>query len=332
MTKSIALISIVLGAMLCGCGAPEVRLVKTNCQRLDRDGRFAGLEFESSLEVSGLRNEQIMLQVQLMNRRGRLVRSVDDKYRAANGAVAVGKTLFVLESNQFIEDVRLTLPAGQMHLVEEDLPARARFVVMDVDGKTLATALARVPITHAEEAPAPEAAPPPQSAPPPYSSDATPPYPGERPPVGEKPQELSADKLWFLPPSNDTWPTLRGPYVSGKELLDRAYRENVSPVPLTAEEPAWFVPVGAPDESSPRALLGPCLSESDALMVVSAYRQLARRREADVDAGAPRQIPLAEGLAQQSAAPKDTLTQDPGAERGARPRPSLRRTPRPGSE
>jgi hypothetical protein len=307
MTKPIALLSIVVGAMLCGCGAPEVRLVKTNCQRLDRDGRFAGLEFESSLEVSGLRNEQIMLQVQLMNRRGRLVRSVDDKYRAANGAVAVGKTLFVLESNQFIEDVRLTLPAGQMHLVEE-------------------------PITHAEEAPAPEAAPPPQSAPPPYSSDATPPYPGERPPVGEKPQELSADKLWFLPPSNDTWPTLRGPYVSGKELLDRAYRENVSPVPLTAEEPAWFVPVGAPDESSPRALLGPCLSESDALMVVSAYRQLARRREADVDAGAPRQIPLAEGLAQQSAAPKDTLTQDPGAERGARPRPSLRRTPRPGSE
>lgn len=352
-----------MAAVLGGCVPPGVEFTRTYCHRAQKGERLEAVTFDSSFRANGLTDKQILLEVQLLNRRGRLVRSADDRYRAKNGAVAVGKSFMVSTNPQAFENIRLTLPVSQMHLRAEDFPVRARFVVSDVEGQQLAVALARLPIESVDEtyppsgeetqaaSSAPWAETPPEgqapyTAPPPPPADAPPPAesanaaepasppeppppqePAESPgpsdtPVSRRPAPprpsatrrtttSSTERQWFLPPADAAWPILRGPYESGSELLDQAYAESVTPVPLKPADRAWFVPVEISGESGGRMLLGPCLSERDAEAVAVRYHEMAERSDRKLEVLAPLALPLSHGLAQQAAGPKDTLVTHP---------------------
>ncbi len=143
-----ALVSVLTGT---GCVGPRVAFRDVRCIPLQAGGRLDAMGFVGSFEARGLDGEQIVYRVTIKDSRGRPVRSRDPSYRDSRGYVSAGRALLVAPGMKEFPNARLTIPARQLELREEDLPAFAEFEVVTTKGDSLARKAAMLPIRGMEQ-------------------------------------------------------------------------------------------------------------------------------------------------------------------------------------
>src|SRR5262245_22059858 len=106
---------LVAGAILLitGCLFPNVRLAKVHAVPIGDIDVIEGLGFTSSVETTGMDQEQLIMRVRLRNAAGDALRSRDGKFQSADGDVECARTLMVF-GNQWTNDVKLDIPANQV--------------------------------------------------------------------------------------------------------------------------------------------------------------------------------------------------------------------------
>ncbi len=111
------------------------------------------MAFTSSIETHGLAREQLIYHVGLINSRLKPIRSSNKQFRNAVGNVAASKALLVYRSPWTFESVRVAIPAEELEVRAEDLPALAEFSLSRADGTVLAREVAVLPLYRATKGP-----------------------------------------------------------------------------------------------------------------------------------------------------------------------------------
>lgn len=159
---------------LAGCASEGVNLARVRCRPIQKLGSFEGVAFGADIDTTGFAGRQLVYQVVLLGGDGRPIRSIDGRFQNSAGAVSASRTLMVFRSPQAFPNARLTIPADELEVFEDDLPVTAVFTLSLADGTPLANARRRVPLSQPTEGlmqspPPPEA---PEPPPEPQRADA----------------------------------------------------------------------------------------------------------------------------------------------------------------
>lgn len=143
--------------LLSGCGGGSVnthgKILRTDIKPVYKNGMLQAISFESQIKTpGGGQTYQIRYVVALIDRNGRPVMSADGRYQIPNGQVAAARAVIV-PGIEHMETMHVSIPADQLELYDEHLPASADVCVYrDVD-----TLIARksypLPITSTNPAP-----------------------------------------------------------------------------------------------------------------------------------------------------------------------------------
>jgi nucleoid-associated protein YgaU len=130
---------------LAGCAGPGARFVRTDCSESRGTDASRALAFASTIETRGLAGEQIVYRVNVLDKRGRPVRSRDGRYQDSAGHVAATRTFMVPQSPWTLDEARVSIPIEQLEAAVADTPLIAEFLVARPDGQRLAREAVLVP-------------------------------------------------------------------------------------------------------------------------------------------------------------------------------------------
>jgi len=135
-------------ALSLGC-AKQAQFLDARCERVQATGELREVAFRARIATRGLVGEQLVYRVRLQGPGAAPVASSNGLFRDQSGAVAATKTLMVMESPWTFEDVRIAIPAYELELRPEDLPASAEFAVLSANGALLAQTTQPLPVWQA---------------------------------------------------------------------------------------------------------------------------------------------------------------------------------------
>lgn len=264
---------LMLGAMCCagGCGASsKVTILSSRCED-PRDGtRLKALVFVSTLEATHLAGEQLVYQVRLFDKEGTPLRSPDGRYQTRDGIVAATTTMMVLRSPQRFEDIRVSIPAGELRVPANPVPAFGEITVSTAAGQPVGKAWCRIPPLQA--------------------ADIMPPLPERPAPVPH----------WFVRVSDPRrLPTLLGPFESLEEAEAVVDEGTEPPRQVNSDDYLWFVPF-YPSAGSEAMLVGPYASDEDVGEIMKLMAVMPDLGPKGLVAGAPVQIQVRQWLKEKA--------------------------------
>ena len=248
-----------------GCTSPKVTFLSSRCEAPREGSRLKALLFVSTFEATNLEGEQLVYQVRLFDRDRTPLRSRSGRYKAADGAVAATTTMMVSESPQTFKDVRVSIPAAELGVPPNHLPAFGEVAVLKAGGECIARTYGSVPSLKVTEI---------------------------MPPLTIKPVSY-----WFVKVTNpNRLPTLLGPFANRKEA-DAAVTEGTEPpMQVHADEYFWFVPFYNSNAEQSAILVGPCSREQDAQEIADLVARTPDLVPKGLAAGAPLKIQVQQWL------------------------------------
>ncbi len=134
-----------------GCVEPGAHLVRSECQRIDGEYRLEAMTFASVVETEGLAGQQLVYKVRLIDRDSRPIKSRNSRYQDQMANVSASKTLMVMLAERESRNVSVTIPAAELEVGVDQLPARAEFAVYLPDGTCLSRQYANLPLRVPED-------------------------------------------------------------------------------------------------------------------------------------------------------------------------------------
>ena len=237
LRKFLVLVFFVMTCCSKGCTSPRVTFLASRCEDLKENDRLKALIFRSTFDVRHLKNEQLVYQVRLFDKNGVPIRSRDGRYETSDGIVAGTTSVIVLQSRQRFTDVRVTIPAKELGVPANALPALAVITIHKATGARVGKAICRLPRLHAG-----------QIAPPLTTNRAPTVY-------------------WFAKVIDpNELPILLGPFNSVEEADKAVVDKQVEPPKrVNSDSYLWFVPLLNRGDPEDVTLIGPCCCEEDAV-------------------------------------------------------------------
>lgn len=214
-----------------GCAEPHVRFMNAECQPVAKQARLEAVVFASAFEAQGFAGEQLIYRVNLLNSRYGPVKSRNGRYEDAAGNVAATKALVVQEGPSIVQRIQVTIPAQELELQSQDLPAWAAFGLYRPDGVCVAERLAPLPALRALDSEWP-------SGPLASGSQATSkPYTDEPAPDGQTPGPAArlADSNGLAADDGSAASAATQPTGAGPAPLDHERRAGA-----LSSEPTWY--------------------------------------------------------------------------------------------
>ncbi len=263
--RILLVLAAVLVGLASGCVARQhpVELVNYRARPMHADERLEKVAFVATIVTRGFNDRQLVYRVRLYDRNRRPVISRDGRYQMEDGTVSASRTFMVLQLNQIFRDFRVTIPAEELELSEELLPAIVRAEVRDVQGNTLAARNYRLPLTS--------------------MMDARPPMAASAPP------EVAT--FWFIPSADPEMPVLLGPYEEPEEAMRAVGDPTQPPQSYSEQDILWFLPWRNSDGDG--AWLGPFATLPEAHHAADVLRDAFLLRP---EALQPTEVPLGEAL------------------------------------
>lgn len=260
---------LIVGIFACtgGCASSKTTFLSARCED-HRDGtRLKELVFVSTLQVTRLKNEQLVYQVRLFDRERAPLRSRDGRYQTEEGIVAASTTIMVLQSPQTFKNMRVSIPAQELQVPPNPVPAFAEIAILKAGGEIVTRVWRTVPALRMTEIMPPLATTP---APVPY---------------------------WFVPVTDPRrLPILLGPFVSLEEAEAAVTEETGPPRQINSDAFLWFVPVYGLDVEQKATLIGPLSCEADAQDVVELVVELPELAPKGLVTGAPLEVQVRQWL------------------------------------
>lgn len=131
--------------VLVGCSSGSARFERAAVVWKPNEQKAESVDFVTNINTVGLADQQVIVHVSLLDRRGRPILSHDPFYRDRAGRVAATKALMVGTSSWKFDDVRLTVPARELELTDEVKPVIVVFDLQRPDGSSITKQ--RVPLS-----------------------------------------------------------------------------------------------------------------------------------------------------------------------------------------
>jgi len=256
-----------------GCAQTKIVMHGSEALRVEQEGRLHEIAFLTTFEARTLANEQLVYQVRLFGRGYEPIRSADGKYELSNGQVGAARAVMVLRSPQLFQDVRVAIPARELHLQPEHLPALAEVGVFRASGECLARLGARIPIGD--------------------ESDLLPPL--QRPEVDEP-------CYWFVRGVGRWSPLLYGPFDSEAEARENLNSPEDVPREIGGAAYVWVVPLWEKIDTEAVEWVGPCASEDDVGQLVEVLDDVVEESGGTHVMGPPMMIRMSTWIDRQKSA------------------------------
>jgi len=144
-----------------GCVGPRAELIQPRCERVSTPEELSALTFRSTVQTHSLSGQQVVLRVALIGKHGQPIASHNGRFQDATGNVGASRTLMVLKPAWTFHDVQVTIPAKELEVTADDLPASALVGVYRPDGTCLARSAVRLPLRAPDDLVAMGSLPPP---------------------------------------------------------------------------------------------------------------------------------------------------------------------------
>ena len=227
----------------------------------------------ATVEARGLSGRQLVYNVHLLDRTGAPVPSRDGRYQMPYGGVGASRSFIAGPGDNTVHELSVSIPAGELHLRQRDLPATARAEVRLHDGRPLAATTCRVPIDRAQEAMPPLEAPAPDDR-----------------------------AWWFVAPPDPSPPILAGPYATAADAAQANPRARSRPMKVRAGDYLWFVPLRRTSGTGGELLAGPCLAAADAKRLAAIVAKALKDRRALLRVTLPQRLRLKTWLGEDAVA------------------------------
>lgn len=121
----------------CGSSATGPREVRAECRLVRGSKTIEAITCRASFNTGGLSGEQVVIDVGLVNRDGRPLRSATGKFANERGHVSARRTVIIGETSAATSEVKVTIPMREFTLRPEDYPLWADVCMSLPSGETL---------------------------------------------------------------------------------------------------------------------------------------------------------------------------------------------------
>jgi hypothetical protein len=126
--------------LVSACAGPEVRIQSAASELAPQPESPETIVFHADIVTRGHAGEQLVLEVTLLDRNGRPVRSNDGRYENHLGHVAAGRTLMIWSDAESLVRKRVVLPLSEVPMPKGQWPPLACYRVTNGQRRLLAEA------------------------------------------------------------------------------------------------------------------------------------------------------------------------------------------------
>lgn len=153
MSRCYLLVALLAVGCIGGCFAPGATFTRVACDRIGSGGQLDAMAFTAEVETQGLAGTQLLYRVRVLDRNGKPIKSINHRYEDQSSNVAASKSLMVLESPWEFSGVRIAIPAAELEVKPDDMPAYAEFGLYVPEGECLARKIERLPLAMPQDFP-----------------------------------------------------------------------------------------------------------------------------------------------------------------------------------